>query len=72
MLFDFGGFCGDAPGSIPSRPLAPFRNLLYIGLKDASANPATPMTLAPLVCMGVLVAPRPFGAQDLASLVGDS
>lgn len=65
------------PPPTPRRPLAPFRNLLCIGLKDASANPDTPIPPAPLVGTGVLVAPRPrlarpFGARDSASLVGES
>lgn len=65
------------PPPTPRRPLAPLRNLLCIGLSEASANPATPMPPAPLAGTGVLVAPRPlfarpFGARDSASLVGES
>lgn len=65
------------PPPTPRRPLAPFRNLLCMGLNEASAKPATPTPPAPPVGTGVLVAPRPllarpFGARDSASLVGES
>ena len=65
------------PPPTPRRPLAPFRNLLCIGLREASDNPATPTPPTPLIGTGVLVAPRPrlarpFGARDSASLVGES
>lgn len=65
------------PPPTPRRPLAPLRNLLCIGLREASANPAIPIPPAPLVGTGVLVAPRPLfarplGARDSASLVGES
>jgi hypothetical protein len=60
------------PPPTPRRPLAPFRNLLCMGLNEASAKPATPTPPAPPVGTGVLVAPRPLGARDSASLVGES
>lgn len=60
----------------PRRPLAPLRNLLCIGLREASTSPATPPPLPP-VGTGVLDAARPLfarplGALDSASLVGES
>ena len=74
------GGAGSTPPLLPPtprRPLAPFRNLLCMGLIEASTRLDSPPPLPPPVGTGVLDAPRPLlarplGARDSASLVGES